>query len=219
MDKKAPRLDINPNKFLLNERPHLVEAAEWGVSDVMQLQGYMPNTRVDANEDTAQAITGFEFSLQVEHGSEQIDARYFLQMLEEKWHQFGMPKHRMLALTDRELITDEQGFVAGATSPNLQFSVLSLADVIKSDASYGTQSRVTRHLVRRQYGMMEGLPYDNETPGENSGLKIYHNEDLCTSKFTHDLPETVQLAEQLFGSSTAGFCVGCASKLRKNRVA
>lgn len=216
MDKKATRLEINPNAFLLYKRPGLLDAAVAGVRDVMSVQGYESNVGIYDSEEAAQANSGLEFVMQEYTGSRQVDAREYLGMLELKAQLSDHKSDRVLALTDQELSADGFEFVLGASMLDLNFSVLSLASVLKSGAKYGAQAKAVRHLARRQYAMIAGMPFDDELGDNQNHLRVYHCEDLCTLNRISDIHEVIRSADQLSDSDTAGFCRQCVSKLRNN---
>jgi hypothetical protein len=213
MDKIAPRLEVNPNAFLLYQRPGLLDAAVEGVSDVMTLQGYEPNVEVCTIEDAAKTTTGLEFFVQHYHGQDHIGAREYLHMQEAKTELFAQSADRFIALTTQGLTLENGEYVLGATTPDLRFSVMSLASVLQSGINYGAQSKVIKHLAGRQYAMLEGLPFDSDT-GDN----LIHSSDDCALSHVTTLSETLRLAEKSAGSSTAGFCAICLAKLRQAAI-
>jgi hypothetical protein len=215
MSNEARRLEVSPNAFLLLKRPSLIEAAVSGVGDVMSLQGYTTNVDACYDPETAQTTSGLEFLTQEYNRNHVIDAHDYLDMMRMQTEVSGRPVDRILAVTDQELSVPGREFLFGATSADARFSVLSLANLIKSQVRYGLQTQATRQLARRQYAMISGMPFDDEFGDTVDVTKINHSSSSCTLGGIKSIAELLRSGEKMADSETAGFCAICVAKLRQ----
>lgn len=222
-EPKPKIVGLFADKQMIEQYPHLVTAAQTGISDVLAM---MQNPL--ATQYFGDTIDCSPFSV-----DELLDESTITspdrhpQVLHYSLHNliincFGPTAESITYLiTAKDLTTTNRdgvlyNFILGAKLGDV--NIQSINRYLEAGLSPDETAAVVRHIARHEFGHMLGLDEatiaNQDGRGLHSPLYAGHCANLCTMQQTASVEEASYLAQTLKDQSNAGFCLDCANYIR-----
>ena len=200
---------LNSPSRLLQGRRDLVNAAAYGIADVLRIQGIEPRVSMGIGK-TADFLANLERK-NYNYDRNQLNVKnYAIDLVNQSDIGSKTPD---FILTDVDIYADNTNFVYGVTWASIQLSIQSVARVIKEIPHRGLQQGVVQHIARHEFAHMRGLneSIDYTNPDRRGGIYNGHCANICTMHQVQNMKEGLTLYQELAKtpSKSAGFCDDC----------